>query len=256
VTPELPPLVLLHGLTRSGGDWRETVPLLVADHTVYTPSALGHRGGPAVQRRPATIWDVIDASERYLDEKGLHRPHLAGHSMGGFVALELARRGRAASVCAIAPAGLWSDEFRVRAIKLVRRNVALARLMHPLTPFLMKSPRLRRYAFRDAMLRGDRLSADRAVEIVDESVGCTIVKDIFNGADEHVAQMDPLPCPITIAWAEKDIVIPIDHCDSIAREHLPHATVTVLSDVAHDAISDDPDLVARTILATSGAATA
>jgi len=29
-------------------------------HDVYTPSALGHRGGPAVQRRSPTIWDVVD----------------------------------------------------------------------------------------------------------------------------------------------------------------------------------------------------
>jgi len=95
----------------SGSAWQETVPLLAANHTVYTPSALGHRGGPAVQRRPATIWDVIDASERYLDEKELDRPHLAGHSMGGFVALELARRGRAASVCAFSPAGSGRTSF-------------------------------------------------------------------------------------------------------------------------------------------------
>ena len=55
------------------------------------------------------MWDVIDESERYLDERGLDRPHLAGHSMGGFIALELARRGRAASVCVFSPGGLWSD---------------------------------------------------------------------------------------------------------------------------------------------------
>ena len=69
-----------------------------------------------MQRRLVMMWDVIDESERYLDERGLDRPHLAGHSRGGFIALELARRGRAASVCAFSPGGLWSDDLRTRAI--------------------------------------------------------------------------------------------------------------------------------------------
>ena len=42
--------------------------------------------------------DVVDAAENYLDEHGLDRPHLAGNSMGAFMAIELARRGRAATV--------------------------------------------------------------------------------------------------------------------------------------------------------------
>jgi pimeloyl-ACP methyl ester carboxylesterase len=96
----------------SDSAWRETVPLVAVHHEVFTPIAIGHRGGPPVQRRPVTIWDVIDAAERYLDEHGLEQPHLAGNSMGGFVALELARRGRAESVSAFSPAGLWTDALR------------------------------------------------------------------------------------------------------------------------------------------------
>jgi pimeloyl-ACP methyl ester carboxylesterase len=209
-----------------------------------------------VQRHPATIWDVVDAAERYLDEKELDRSHLAGNSMGGFVALELARRGRAASVCALAPGGLWSDDLRARAVKRVRRNGRLGRLMRPITPLLMKSSGLRRNALRDMVFHGDRLSASRAIEIAEESFECTITNDIFNRADEHVAHMDPPPCLITIAWAEKDTVLPIDLCDPVARGRRPRATFTVLPDVAHVPMLDDPELVARTILAVTGAAKA
>ena len=85
-----PPLVLLHGTAMSGTAWQDVVPLLSDHHEVFTPTALGHRGGPPVQRRPATITDVVDAAQRYLDERGLERPHLAGNSIGGFMAIELA----------------------------------------------------------------------------------------------------------------------------------------------------------------------
>jgi pimeloyl-ACP methyl ester carboxylesterase len=110
-----PPVVLLHGIAMSGKAWQDVVPLLSNYHEVFTPTALGHRGGPPVQRRPATITDVVDAAEHYLDERGLERPHLAGNSLGGLVAIELARRGRAASVCAFSPIGFWSADFQPRA---------------------------------------------------------------------------------------------------------------------------------------------
>jgi pimeloyl-ACP methyl ester carboxylesterase len=256
VTGELPPLVLLHGMGMSGSAWRDTVPLLAANNSVYTPSALGHRGGPAVQRRPATLWDVVDAAERYLDEKRLDRPHLVGNSTGGFVALELARRGRAASVCAFSPAGFWSDELRARAIRRARFGSASMRFMRRITPLLLKAPRVRRYILRDFTLHGERLSTDRAVRIAEEFVECTIITDICNRADERVAQMDPVPCPITIAWAEKDSVFPLEVYEAAVRERLPRAVFTVLPNVGHVPMLDDPELVARTILAVTGAAKA
>ena len=107
--------MLLHGLAASGNAWQDVVPLLRRGHEVYTPTAPGHRGGPPVQRRPATATDLVDWTESYLDEQGLQRPHLVGHSMGGYLAIELARRGRAATVCAFAPGGFWASGDGLRA---------------------------------------------------------------------------------------------------------------------------------------------
>jgi pimeloyl-ACP methyl ester carboxylesterase len=108
-----PALVLLHPFLLSGNVWQDVVPLLSSYHQVFTPTLLGHRGGPPVQRRPATIWDVIDAAEEYLNEHGLQRPHLVGNWAGGFVALELARRGRAATVCDVIARGFLVDRRRL-----------------------------------------------------------------------------------------------------------------------------------------------
>jgi len=92
------------------------------------------------------------------------------------------------------------------------------------------------------------------METIDDALECTIVHDI-DTADEHVALMDPLPCPITIAWAEKDRVIPRRDrraSGSTAPTFAPR--FTVLPDVGHVAMLDDPELVASTILAVTGAA--
>jgi pimeloyl-ACP methyl ester carboxylesterase len=63
-----------------------------------------------------------------------------------------------------------------------------------------------------------------------------------------------MPCPITIAWAEKDTLLPLKLYRTVARERLPQATFTVLPGVGHAPMVDDPELVARTILAVTGAA--
>ncbi len=138
MAPDKSPLVLLHPILLSGKVWQDVAPLLSDYHRVFTPTLLGHSGGPQVQRRPATIWDVIDAAEGYLDENDLQRPHLAGNSLGGFVAIELARRGRASTVCALSPAGFWTigrgSPALASAARKVHKSAAMSRLAAPVGP--------------------------------------------------------------------------------------------------------------------------
>jgi len=112
---------------------------------------------------------------------------------------------------------------------------------------------MRRRALTDLTLHGDRLRYERAIEITEITLECTIIDDIFKNTDEQVAPMDPLPCPITIAWAEKDRILPVELCGPIARDRLPRATFTILPGVPHTPMIDDPELVASTILAVASA---
>jgi pimeloyl-ACP methyl ester carboxylesterase len=130
----------------------------------------------------------------------------------------------------------------------------VSRFTRPILPLMMKSAFLRRQAWRIATLHGDRLSVARSVELTDEALACTIAAEIFNNADEFVRLMDPLPCPVTIAWGKEDVTLPLDLCEPIVREMLPCATFTILPDVAHAPMLDDPELVARTILDVTTAA--
>ena len=163
MAPDKPPLVLLHPILCSGRIWDDVVPLLSHHHEVYTPTLLGHRGGPSVQRHPATIIDVIDAAERFLDDQQLARPHLVGNSTGGYVAIELARRGRAATVCALSPAGFWSiaEGLDTRAANKVRRIAAIARITRPVAPAIFRSATVRRLSFRKSMPRTTQIDYPR-----------------------------------------------------------------------------------------------
>jgi pimeloyl-ACP methyl ester carboxylesterase len=251
-------LVLLHGILMSGNAWQDVVPLLSSHHQVYTPTAAGHCGGPPVRRRPATVSDLVDAAERYLDERGLDRPHLAGLSLGGWMAIELARRGRAATVCALAPAGFWSvgDSTQARVKQQVHKFVAVGRFARPVRPvaaLAIKSATVRRLGLRNAACHADRISAAQSLELLGDIIGCTVNVDDLIGSGEQIAPLDPLPCPVTIAWSENDAVVPVAACDRMAREQVPQASFTILPGVGHDPMIDDPELVARTILRVTGA---
>lgn len=148
-----PAVVLMHGILMSGNAWQEVAALLADRHQVYQPTALGHRGGPRAHRRPVTVGDLVDATERYLDEHGLERPHLVGLSLGGWMAFELARRGRAATVCVLAPAGFWSfgDSAQTHVKKQVHKFVTMGRIARPVRPAVAlttKSATVRRLGFR------------------------------------------------------------------------------------------------------------
>lgn len=257
-TSKRPPLVLLHGLGMNADiAWPDVVPLLCDHHQVFAPNAVGHVGGPPAKRRPVTIVDVVDAAEEYLDEQGLDRPHVAGNSLGGYVAIELARRGRTATVCALSPAGFWlrGDGLQPKLFKKFKTARKMTRLTRPLSPLLFRSATMRRMTLRDTACHGNRISAQTALKMSVDFLASPAIVDIIDGSWE-IAPLDPLPCPITIGWSELDATLPLASYEIGARTRLPRAVFEVLPGVGHVPMFDDPRLVARVILSTTGANTA
>lgn len=196
---------------------------------------------------------MVDAAERQLDKRGLARPHLAGNSLGGWVAIELARLGRAASVCAFSPAGFWWDRAShvkvLRQIRIARWEARWGRLSAPL---VLKSAVARRIGFHAVARHGDRITAAMALESLADSNDCPFMDDY--SPDDHVEPLDPLPCPVTLAWSEFDRLVPAETYGRAARERLPGAEWVLLPEVGHIPMIDDPDLVVRTILAVTNVA--
>jgi pimeloyl-ACP methyl ester carboxylesterase len=233
--------------------WDGVRPLLEAHHDVVTLTTLGHRGGAAPSRRPMTVLDAVDHAERALDERGLERPHIAGNSLGAWMAIELARRGRAQTVCALSPAGAWTagTAEQKHGVRKIRRAIRMARLSRalPMT-VLMRSAVVRRLVLRDVAEHGDRLTAAQALEATADLLGCVVADDILSTGEE-IAPLDPLPCPITLAWASDDALLPVKVNGAVARARLPQARFVVLPGVGHVPMIDDPETVARTILETT-----
>jgi pimeloyl-ACP methyl ester carboxylesterase len=250
-----PAVVLLHGVTMSGRVWRPVAPLLTPYLDVHTPTSLGHRGGSQVETSPTTVSDLVDDAERYLDAEGLERPHLAGNSLGGWMAIELARRGRAASVCAISPGGFWDDRGargRDRTVRTLQRIALLGRLSRPLGVLPHLLPLSRRIAMADIAERADQLSPRHAASAVYDLAECVVLADVLSTHERVEPFAAELPCPITVAWAEMDRILPLRTLGQVARERLPQARFEILPGVGHVPMIDDPVMVADSILRACG----
>lgn len=250
------PLVLLHGFTGSWRIWRPLLPTLQEHHDVFAPSLPGHAGGPAVAPGDAvTVRTLADHLEAQLDEQGIGEAHLAGNSLGGWLALELGRRGRATTVTAISPGGGWNGPDDVtRVARLIRASVARTRRAPRTSARLLRRPRARRAGLLSVAEHGDRVSYADTMALIEDARACTVVDAFLDGIAPdrpfHRTVLDPQH-PITIAWADRDRLLPFGRYGRPLMERCGAVELVRLPGVGHVPMLDDPVLVTHTILATT-----
>lgn len=255
------PILLVHGFTDCAGTWERVIPLLEPHHEILAPSLMGHRGGPDVPTQLADpIAAMADALEVLLDEHDHEKVHIAGNSLGGWLAFELAARGRALSVVALSPALGWETDQPPAA---TRRVFTRARTMAPYLPriaeFLSRRPRLRKLAFRELVSHPEKMSPREAYDLIIGSTECTMYEpflDHIEGGSYRPSWPDDLGVPTRIAWSEKDRCLPLESCSGWYRKAFPDADWVVLPGLGHLPQHDDPELVAKTILEVTAAPTA
>jgi pimeloyl-ACP methyl ester carboxylesterase len=170
------PLVLLHGFTGTWHHWRPLLGDLVARHEVIAPTLSGHAGGPPFPLDgPLTMAAATDSLVEHLDEIGIDSAHFVGNSMGGALALELAKRGRARSVVALAPGGGWTegDGEAKRLARFFTRQIRITRAAAPRIAYVMRRPARRRLALRDVMRHGELVAPSDAIDMARRSLRCS-----------------------------------------------------------------------------------
>jgi pimeloyl-ACP methyl ester carboxylesterase len=248
------PVVLLHGFTATWRCWIPVLPELTARYDVFAPTLTGHDGGPPVEpdqehSLPAAAGHV----ERQLDEAGIDTAHLVGNSMGGALALELAKRGRARSVVGLSPGGGWElgNPEGPRIEKFFRRQLKLTQATKKNVGKVMKSAIGRRLALRDIVKYGEQLPPSEAVAMALSSIECTVVEDVFasiRSGEGLCKNLHEIDVPTLVAWAEFDRVLPMEAHAEFFRRQIPALTFRVLPDVGHVPMSDNPRLITDTIV--------
>src|SRR5947209_12489953 len=247
------PVVLLHGFTGMWRHWRPVLGDLVARYEVIAPTLSGHDGGPPFPAGlPMTMAGATDSLERHLDDLGVGTAHIVGNSMGGALALELAKRGRARSVVAISPGGGWelSSPAPERIARFFARQMRMVRVSRKQIPRLMRRPGARKLAMRDIMRHGELISPADAIDMSLDPLSCTVVDDVLSSLRAgrgHLEDLDQVAAPTLVAWAELDRVLPLATCSARFKREIPNLEFRILPRVGHVPMWDDTRLVVKTI---------
>jgi pimeloyl-ACP methyl ester carboxylesterase len=253
-----PPLLLLHGVGHHWQTWRPVIERLTDEYDVIACDSPGFgRSAPLAGGIEPTIAAYTDAFEWFIVELGLERPHVAGISMGGAIALELARRRAVGSVAAIAPIGFWTPaERRFCQLSLG----ALARTpagVRPLIKALVRTRTVRHALYYQLHGYPARLPVDEALSALDDAWSAPAFQTAL-AAFSHYRMQAPEKLrrvPVTIAWGRHDRLLLYSRQAPRARAMLPWATHVTLG-AGHLPCHDDPAAVAEVIRASTRAAAA
>ncbi len=245
-------LVLLHGLGNTWEVWKPIIPALEARHRVIALTLPGHYGGPAYQGEgDASVAGLADQLIATLKSQGITQAHVAGNSLGGWLAIELARRGFARSVTALSPAGGWRADADYRSIA-IRFRIAYALIGVALfvATLFSGSTWLRKLFTKQAMEHGERLAPAEFLASLRAMAKTRIFLPLLRtmGRDGPVAPLEPGRVPVRVAWGEHDAVIPYGRYGELFGERIVGAEETTIDGVGHVPMLDDPARVAASIL--------
>lgn len=211
------PLLLIHGFGGDYQNWQFNQPDLAADRTVYAIDLPGH-GGSTKSLAGGDVVSLADAVRGAMAALGISRAHLAGHSLGGAVALQLAldEPARIASVTLVCSAGLGPEintDYIEGFIRSDRRKdmKATVEALFADPSFVSKDmvEDLLKYKRLDGALAALRTIADAAFAGGRQAAVFT----------DRLGRLEP---PVQAIVGEADRIIPAAHAEAVpeARRHL------------------------------------
>lgn len=248
-----PTLVLVHGLSHRQHAWNPVLAGLARHRRVVTVDLPGHGDSPPLPAGVDPVVAMVDAVDGVLDRLAPDeaRAHVAGNSLGGLVALQLAARGRVASATALSPAGFASGPADTAYTAGVFRAArALARRQQAQLPAMTRHPALRSALLSPFFARPWKV--DPAAALIDargllDNAAIDPVLEVVLGEGRAVQRTE---VPVTVAWGRRDLVLPV-HQARTARRLYPDATHVVLPGLGHVPMSDDPARIGLVLLGGS-----
>ena len=245
------PLVCLHGFTDTWRTWELVLPELERHHDVLAPTLVGHAGGPSLEGEPDHA-QLADAVERAMDDAGFDSAHLVGNSLGGYVALQVAARGRARSVVAFAPAGGWAegdDSYKETLGFFAAMQDQLAGVA-PHAEAIAASSEGRRRATEYITTNYEHIPAALISHQIRGAAGCEGARPLIEYALRAGYRLDAesITCPVRIVWGTADKILPWPTAAARYRnDWLPNADWVELDGVGHCPQLDVP-LEARQLI--------
>jgi pimeloyl-ACP methyl ester carboxylesterase len=229
-------MVCLHGFTDTWRSWELVLPRLERHHDVLAPTLIGHAGAAPLPPRFSED-SLVRAVELAMDEAGFERAHLVGNSLGGYVALKLAARGRAKSVVAFAPVGGWAvgDESYIETLDYFVATQKQMRFVAPQAVKLMSTPEGRRRATKFITTAYEHIPAELLEHQLLGLVQCEVLRLVECAKrDGYSLDAEQIDCPVRIVWGTNDQLLAWPKTAARFRDDwLPNADWVILDNVGH-----------------------
>lgn len=230
------PLVLLHGYPLDRAIWNEVVPMLEADFDLIMPDMRGF-GQSDVMEADRSIMAYASDVAGLLERLGIRKAHVAGHSMGGYVALAFARTypRRTAGLGLISSQELADNEERkaarhASAEQVVRDGVD--GVVEAMTPKLSPNAEVQ--------------SLVRSIISRQRPMGLAVALDAMAGRPDSTEMLKSFSGPSVIIHGTMDELIPVERAREM-RRLLPTAHYLELTGVGHMPMLENPAAAAEAL---------
>ncbi|MFI8951376.1 alpha/beta fold hydrolase [Streptomyces sp. NPDC053750] len=246
-----PALVVIRQLDREG--WAPVIDLLAHEREVVAVDLPGFGDSPPLPAGTTpTVQELAAEVAAWFSTAGLTRPPTVGNSLGGAVALELARAGAVESAVALSPIGLWNGPGAAYALGSLRIARTMAQALGPRAARVAGSPLGRTLAFWQLAARPWQMTsqaADGALRGLARAPGFDATRR--SARTYRLTGFTPT-VPVTVAWGTRDLLT-LRYQARRAARLLPGARHVRLHGCGHSPMSDDPGQIARLLLsATTG----
>jgi pimeloyl-ACP methyl ester carboxylesterase len=246
------PLVLIHGIGSQWQMWWPVLGRLQPERELIAIDLPGFAASPMPPAgTPAGMASLTSLVAGFIDELGLERPHVAGNSLGGWISLELAKQGKVRSATLLSPAGFHTSAEEVYQRATLKLAVASARRLAPRAEAVLATSLGKTIMLGQFFGKPQQVPSSDAAQGVRALAGAewfdatldAVLHDRFSGGEQ-------IQVPVTIGWGAKDRLL-LPRQAPRARREVPGSKLVMLEGCGHVPTWDDPDRVARVLLAGS-----
>jgi pimeloyl-ACP methyl ester carboxylesterase len=249
------PLLLVHGMAGSWQTWLLNLEALGAEHRVIAVDLPGF-GGSEPLPAGAGFSGYLTTLRGLLDELGIDRAAVFGHSLGGLVALSFAaaRPERTACLVLVSAGGVALSAARLRVIQAAFWLFRLVLLTPGVRRALVRGNG-GRFVLSPAVHHWRALPVALVDQMMPRAIGAGFMEAVRLGS-EQLRELAPerVDVPVLLAWGRQDRILPLAAArDLVARLH--QAQLVVLDDVGHCAMfeaADEFDALALDFLENRG----
>jgi len=244
------PVILIHGLSNSIEDWLLNFQMIAGQHRVYAMDLIGHGRTDKPLSALYNITNLARFIKDFMDTLNIECAHLVGHSLGGAIALTVARNypSYCNKLVLVDSAGLAQE------CSIVLRLASVPGLGEFLASLLMQGDRKKRISMQRKSWPDPEIVPDEMIQL---KYAAALWKDIsktyfktlrafvnVRGIKRSVfipiaESILSLANPILVVWGEQDDMLPVSQAQ-IIKGKAQHAQVEIFENCKHDPMIVNP----------------